>query len=258
METGVYENGYPYVKIGSGKKKLLVIPGLNDEIIRSTAYPMWLKYHLRGFKGREVIVVSRKQGLDSDITTEDMAEQYRKILEEEGECDVLGISMGGMIAQHLATQTDNVDKLVLGFSGTKLGKVGRDKIQNWISLVEKNDKRKFYSKVASDTFKGPSKYFYGFAGSIAHKEMVSSPSSDFKACAQASLDHDTSIKASEIENDTMVIGAVDDDFFPQDIISHTAERIGGSCRFISGRHAAFIQNSSEFHDRVKRFLDRSS
>jgi len=257
MDAGVYDNGYRYVRIGSGRKKLLIIPGLNDEIIRATAYPIWLKYHLRGFKNTEILIVSRKEGLDSDVTTEDLADDYREILEEEGNCDVLGISLGGMIAQHLATKTDNVEKLVLGFSGTKLSQNGKDKINNWVKLVEKNKKRKFYSKVAKDTFGGLSKHLYSFTGSIAHREIVSPPSSDFKACARASIEHDTSMKVSEIENDTLVIGAVDDDFFPENIISHTAERIGGSSRFISGRHAAFIQNSSEFHDRVNRFLDRN-
>lgn len=257
MEVGAYSNGYEYVRIGSADKKLLVIPGLNDEMIRSTRYPLYLRYRFRNLKGREIVVASRKEGLEDDITTEEMSEAYREIIEEEeGNCDVLGISMGGMIAQHLAVKSENVEKLALGFTGVKLGGKGRRKVRNWINMLEREELGRFYSRVAKDTFTGLSRPFYRITASAIWKNFKRPPTSDLIACSKACLDHDSSNKASEIEDDTLIVGGTEDDFFTQDIISETGEKIGAEMRFVPGRHAAFQQNYSEFHDHVRRFLNR--
>jgi pimeloyl-ACP methyl ester carboxylesterase len=256
MEVGAYSNDYEYVRIGNADRKLLVIPGLNDEMIRSTRYPLYLRYHFRALKDREIVVVSRKEGLEEDITTEQMAQAYREIIEEEGSCDVLGVSMGGMIAQHLATKTEKVEKLVLGFSGIKIGETGRRKVRKWINLLEREEMGRFYSRVAKDSFKGPTRPIYRITASAFWKNIKRPPTLDLIACSKACLDHDTSTKAAEIENDTLIVGGTRDDFFPQELVSETGEKIGAEMRFVSGRHAAFQQNSSEFHDHVKRFLNR--
>lgn len=257
MERGRYENGYEYTKIGEGRKKLLVIPGLNDEMIRSNRYPLYLKYHFRSFKDREIVIATRKQDLEEEKTTEEMAEDYREIIKEEGKCDVLGISMGGMIAQHLVRKTDKVEKLILGFTGPKLGKEGQEKIEYWIDLLEKEKFGKFYSQVALDTFTGFRKPLYRVVALGLWKEFKRPLTSDLITCAKACLEHDTSSHISEIENETMIIGGTKDYFFPQPMISEMADKIGAECRYISGGHAAFKQNSSDFYDHVQRFLRKN-
>jgi pimeloyl-ACP methyl ester carboxylesterase len=144
MEAGRYQNGYEYVKMGknTSKRKILVIPGLNNEMIRTTRYPLYLRYHYRGLKNRQIIVASRKEGLSQDITTEEMAQHYKEIIDEEGPCNILSVSMGGFIAQHLATKTDKIEKLVLGFTGQKLGESGRTKIKH-LNFTEKSQETPF-------------------------------------------------------------------------------------------------------------------
>lgn len=258
MEAGKYQNGYEYVKMGknNSKRKILVIPGLNDEMIRTTRYPLYLRYHYRGLQNRQVIVASRKKGLNKDITTKEMARHYREIIDEEGPCNVLSISMGGFIAQHLATETDKIEKLVLGFTGTRLGESGRKKIKDWINLLKEDRTAEFYRKVSEDTFSGLKKPFYKLTGTALWGKFSRPPREDLIACSEACLEHDTTTEASKIETDTMMIGGRSDDFFPENIISETAQKIGAETRYIDGRHAAFQQNSSEFHDEARRFFDR--
>lgn len=258
MEAGKYQNGYEYVKMGNNtsKRKILVIPGLNDEMIRATRYPLYLRYHYRGLQNRQIIVASRKEGLSQDITTREMAKHYKQIIDEEGSCNVLSVSMGGFIAQHLATETDKIEKLVLGFTGMKLGEAGRTKIKDWIELLKEDKTARFYREVARDTFSGIRRPLYKITGTAFWKKFSRPPEEDLIACAEACLEHDTTSEASKIETDTMMIGGRKDDFFPKNVISETSQKIGAETRYIDGRHAAFQQNSSEFHDEARRFFDR--
>ena len=61
MEAGRYQNGYEYVKMrkNTSKRKILVIPGLNNEMIRTTRYPLYLRYHYRGLKYRNRYIDDR-------------------------------------------------------------------------------------------------------------------------------------------------------------------------------------------------------
>lgn len=255
MEAGTYENGYEYVRLRENKdEKVLVIPGLNDEMIRSTDYPLVLKYHFRGMKDYQVVVASRKRGLDSDITTEEMAEDYKDIVKEEGKCHVLGISMGGMIAQHLVRKTGKVDKLVLGFSSEKLGTRGVEAIEKWVDMLERDEVGRFYSEVVKDTFTGLQRSFLRLPASTVGKKASSPPKSDLIACSKACLKHDTSSEISDIENDTMFIGGTEDQFFPRDVIESAASKMDAETKYMEGGHSSFYQHSSKFHDKAQKFL----
>lgn len=255
MEAGTYENGYEFVRLREDRdEKILVIPGLNDEMIRSTDYPLMLKYHFRGLNDYQLIVASRKRGLDNDITTEEMAEDYREIVDEEGECHVVGISMGGMIAQHLVRKTEKVDKLVLAFSSEKLGPEGVVTIENWIEMLEENQMKKFYSNVVKDTFTGLHRSLLRLPASTMAKRISRPPTSDLIACSKACLKHDTSSEVSKIDNDALFVGATRDQFFPRNVIESAASKMNAETKYVKGGHSAFYQHSSRFHDKVQKFL----
>lgn len=258
MEAGRYGNGYSYVRMGDRRNdKILVIPGVNDEMIRSTSYPLFLRYHFRGLLDHyRVVVASRKEGLESGKTVEEMAEEYREILEEEGKCHVLGVSLGGMIAQQLANRTEKIDKMVLGLTAAELGEKGSDLIKYWIKLLEEDREKEFYKQVIHDTFKGPEKHLYSVLARQFGGRVSSPPKSDLITVCEACLEHDASEALGRIENETLFIGAEHDQFFPKGKIEPTAEKIGAEIKYIQGGHAAFYQKHSQFHEKVLRFLDR--
>ncbi|MFB6180398.1 MAG: alpha/beta fold hydrolase [Candidatus Nanohalobium sp.] len=258
MKAGTYSNGYEYIKIREHKdKQILYIPGLNDEMIRMTDYPVILNYYMRGLKDYQVTVVSRKRGLEDEVSTEDMAKAYKQVLREEGDSHVIGVSMGGMIAQHLAEKSPHVQKMVLGFSGPKLGKGGRKKIEKWINLLEKKEISRFYREMIKDTFSGISRPLAQVALPILHP-IISRPSTeDLIKCSEACLEHDTSAEISGISNDVLLVGSRRDDFFPEEMVRKTAERVGGETKFVEGRHGAFFQKHSQFHQNAVKFLNRN-
>ncbi|MFB6174454.1 MAG: alpha/beta fold hydrolase [Candidatus Nanohalobium sp.] len=258
MDAGTYPNKYSYIKMGDpSNEKILVIPGVNDEIIRSTHYPLFLRYHFRGLTPEyRVIVTSRKKGLETGKTTEDFAEDYRKILEQEGNCHVLGVSLGGMIAQQLATKTGDVDRLVLGLTAAELSEEGEENLEKWIKLVQEERYSSLYREVIDDTFSGPQKILYKRIASRLGHRLSNQPNSDLLTSCKACIQYTGARAARSIDNKTLIIGAKADSFFPENMINSTAQKIGAETKYIPGKHAAFYQKHSEFHDKVLRFLSR--
>ena len=106
-----------YIRFGSGSKTLVMLPGLGDGLrtMKGTALPMAVMYRIFA-RAYTVYAFSRKDPLPQGYTTRDMARDQKEAMDALGieQADVLGVSMGGMIAQHLAADyPEKVGKLVL-------------------------------------------------------------------------------------------------------------------------------------------------
>ncbi|MBQ5321880.1 MAG: alpha/beta hydrolase, partial [Oscillospiraceae bacterium] len=95
----------PCAVFGKGKKNLILLPGLGDGLttVKGKAIPMALMYR-EFMKDFTVYVMSRREPLPENFSTKDMAADVAFFMErmEIEKASVLGVSMGGMIAQHFA------------------------------------------------------------------------------------------------------------------------------------------------------------
>ena len=128
--TGVFSNGMPYLRWGTGPKSLVFLPGGPGSPLPS---PRSLRMFGRMYRpyvdaGYTVWVLARRRHLPSGHTISDMAGDVADVIRDElgGRVDaVLGLSYGGLIAQHLAAEhPDRVGSVVL------IGAAGR--LSDWV------------------------------------------------------------------------------------------------------------------------------
>src|SRR3954452_24714506 len=96
---------FAFVRIDGGPAPLVVLPGLT--LANGAPHGLAVAAYARGFarlaRDHTLYVVQRPQGLDDGATTADLAAEYAAVLEPElDRFDLMGLSTGGTIAQHLA------------------------------------------------------------------------------------------------------------------------------------------------------------
>ncbi|MCW8172711.1 alpha/beta hydrolase [Natrialba swarupiae] len=227
-ETGWLDQTYPYVRIGNGPKTLLVIPGLGDAMFDGEYGSTGAVLAWRGFghfmDEYTVYVVSRPRGLSDDQTIETMARDYARVLETHvGSASVLGISMGGLIAQELARiRPDLLERLVVAVSGCRLGEQSADgpgdaraRTRRRVDRYPVSAPRGDVHGCTSPTL--PCVLTNAWPPPVARTRYPS----DVVVSIDAVLAYDGSDRLAEIDPRTLVIGADDDPFFPEEILRET-------------------------------------
>ncbi|MFC6825460.1 alpha/beta fold hydrolase [Halopelagius fulvigenes] len=259
-DHGWIDGRLPYYRVGDGPKTLLFVPGLNDAFGGRADWRIAqvLGQAYRGFTDEYTVwTVSRPRGLDSGTTTRDLAGSYATVLDELGGADVLGYSMGGFVAQHLAADyPDLVDRLVVGASADRLGEKGVSIVEEWRELAENGEWSRLYDSVTREGYVGWRQSVYprvvrAFGG-------VFSPPvpSDVVVSCDACLEHDTGDRLGDVDVPTLVVGGTEDRLFPESRLRATKEGIpGAKLALLRGAgHAAMDENHDQFTGVVRRFL----
>ena len=132
-----------YIRFGTGERILVMLPGLGDSLrsMEGTALPMALMYRVFA-KDFTVYAFSRKNMLPVGYTTRDMARDQAEAMEQLGIgcADIFGVSMGGMIAQHLSIDyPEKVNKLILTVTSSRPNPILTEAIGEWISCAKRGD-----------------------------------------------------------------------------------------------------------------------
>jgi pimeloyl-ACP methyl ester carboxylesterase len=126
---GIFKNKIPFARAGSGKKiMLLFLGGPGNGIPRGFGFSYMISGLKPLLKEYTLYAVSRKSGLSEGYTARQMSDDYAELIRQEfgGHVDlVVGISYGGMIAQHFAADhADLCDHLVIAMATHKTTKEG--------------------------------------------------------------------------------------------------------------------------------------
>jgi len=221
-----------YIRFGSGERVLIMIPGLGDGLrtVKGTALPMSLMYRIFA-KDFTVYAFSRKAPLPKGYTTRDMARDQAEAMELLGieRADIFGVSMGGMIAQHLAIDyPEKVGKLILTVTCARPNPILTESVKEWITLAEKGDHTAFMDsnlrRIYSEDYYRKNKWLVPITGKLTKPKSYDR----FFAQAEACLTHDACDRLQEIQAKTLVIGGEKDLALGGDASREIAAKIPGA------------------------------
>ena len=248
-----------YIRFGTGEKVLVMLPGLGDglQTVRGTALPMAWMY--RQFaKDFTVYMFSRKNCLTPGCTTRDMARDLAEAMEQLGigRAAVLGVSMGGMIAQHLAIDfPEKVEKLILVVTSAGLNSMLTQSVEEWMAQAERGDHTALMDsnvrKIYSDAYYRKNKRLIPIMGKVTKPKSYER----FLIQAEACLTHNALEGLPGIQAPTLVIGGEQDRCLGGDASRGIAGRIPGAELYMYSRWGhGLYEEAEDFNQRVYEFL----
>jgi pimeloyl-ACP methyl ester carboxylesterase len=218
-----------YIRFGTGKRILVMLPGLGDGLrsVKGTALPMAFMY--RAFaKDFTVYAFSRKNELPQGYTTRDMARDQTQAMEQLGiqKADIFSVSMGGMIAQHLAIDyPEKVGKLILTVTSSRPNPILTESIDEWVSCAKRGDHTAFMDsnvrRIYSEDYYRKNKWLVPIMGKLTKPKSYER----FFIQADACLMHDAYEGLRRIKAPTLVIGGEQDHALGGDASREIAEKI---------------------------------
>jgi pimeloyl-ACP methyl ester carboxylesterase len=239
-----------------------VFEGLNFENKPPSGLQLrWVGGDFKEFaKAYRVYSVGRKPNLPQGYTTRDMANDYAEMIRHELDhpVDVLGLSTGGTIAQYFALDHPNlVKRLVLASTGYRLIETGKQ-LQLYVGDMARQRKwRKALPAMVKGLYPkggGMKKHFFKFMMWMMATFGAPKDPSDLVMTIEAEDNHNFKDLLSQIKVPTLVIGGVDDYFYP---IKETADGIPNAelILYENYGHNAWSDNGKKFKADVMKFLN---
>lgn len=221
-----------YICFGTGERVFVMLPGLGDGLrsMKGTALPMALMY--REFANDfAVYAFSRKNVLPVGYTTRDMARDQAEAMEQLGiqKADIFGVSMGGMIAQHLAIDyPEKVGKLILTVTTARSNPILIESIEEWVSCAKRDDHTALMDsnvrRIYSQDYYRKNKWLVPIMGKFTKPKSYDR----FFVQADACLTHNAYESLNRIQAPTLVIGGEKDLSLGGDASREIAAKIPGA------------------------------
>lgn len=248
-----------YITFGNGEKNLVMLPGVGDGLRSSKglAVPMALMYG-RFAKDYTVYVFSRKNHLPERYSTRKMAKDQKEAMDLLGikKADVIGVSQGGMIAQHLAIDyPEVVNKLVLVVSAARKNQYTQSAISGWIEMAKRGDHHRLMvdsmKKMYTKEYLEKNPWALKVAGKLGKPKSYDK----FITMAYACIYHDTYEKLDKIQAETLVIGGEKDRTLGGKASIELAEKIPNAKLKLYPQYGhALYDEAKDFNQVVLEFL----
>ena len=221
-----------YIRFGSGQRVLIMLPGLGDSLrsVRGAALPMAILY--REFARRfTVFSFSRIEPMPAGYSTRDMARDLFDAMGALGieKAQILGVSMGGMIAQWLAIDhPEIVDRLILAVTCPEPNPVLLASLDEWVAVAGKGDHGAFMAsnmrRIYSEGYCRKNLWMAPILGLLTKPKSYER----FFIQAEACRNHDTLALLSGVQARTLVIGGEQDQSLGGEASRVIAENIPGA------------------------------
>ncbi len=236
---GVFRNEIPYASFGEGEGNLLLFfEGPGNEIPRGPALSKLKKGLGLLTNYYRVYLVTRKSGLREGYSTRDMSDDYAEMIEEHfsGRVNVvIGMSYGGMIAQHFAADhPDMFGHIVLAMTAHQVSAEGIE-----------------FDKKSAELF-GKASWLFGHSVKRPQRESFTS---DLLIEVRAEMEHDSRESLSRIRIPVLIICGDRDYHFPLEYVREMERLIPKSIVRIYPGRAHDILEDKRFSVDVFDFIE---
>ncbi len=247
-----------YIRFGSGKRMLVMLPGLGDGLrtVKGMALPLAVLYRslARDFT---VYAFSRRTDLPEHMTTREMAADLSRAMDTLNlkKAAVVGVSQGGMIAQWLAVDDPGkVSRLVLTVTLSQPNDTVRDVVGRWTDMAKRGDYRGIMLDTAERSYSEKrlrtARMQYGLLGSFGKPKSFDR----FLTQAESCVTHDARDRLSGILCPTLVIGGTDDRIVTGQASEEIAARIPDCRLFLyEGLGHGLYEEAPDYLQRVADF-----
>lgn len=252
-----------YIRFGRGKKTLIMLPGLGDGVttVKGKALPMAFMYRAYA-RDYTVYMFSRRNRLPEGYTTRDMARDVALAMDALGiaKADLVGVSMGGMISQHLAADfPEKIGKLVLVVTAAKPNPTLDESVSEWVDCARRGDHTAFMDsnvrRMYSDAYYRRNKWLVPVMGRLTKPKSYDRFFLQAAACQR----HDASGRLGQIAVPTLVIGGEKDRTLSGEASQEIAAAIPGTkLKMYAEWGHGLYEEAKDFNQVVLDFLRASS
>ncbi len=248
-----------YISFGNGDKNLIIIPGLGEGLrsMKGLALPMAFMYRIFA-KEYRVYILGTRRIMPAGYTTKDMADDLKKSVDILGihKADIVGVSQGGMIAQHFAADyPQNVEKLVLAVTCAKANEYVKTAVTPWIEMAKQGR----YQELMTDNFRKmyTEEYIRKNRFMLPFATRFGAPKSydKFIVMANACISHDCMEKLEQIKAPALIIGGEKDMIVGGESSYILSEKIKGSRLFMYSHYGhSLYDEATDFNKKVYDFI----
>ncbi|MFP4112939.1 MAG: alpha/beta fold hydrolase [Spirochaetota bacterium] len=265
VATGIFPQGIPYARFGNGPRTLLMLAGgPGNDAPRGLSFTMYSKPAVPVGDEYTVWIVTRRIGQPPGFTTRAMAGDVARVIAEEfgGRVDaVIGMSMGGMIAQYLAADHPGcADRLVLLSTAYRGDPRAAELDRQFAAHLAAGRHGRAYAAVMGYLYPpGVRRMFLSVLmramSPILAEKHHEHFASDVLVEAEACRLHDAEADLGSVRDPVVVIGGDADLCFPKDLQEKTAALIPGSRLILyPGRGHANAASHPSYPSDLRGFL----
>ena len=259
-----FKNSIPYARAGQGQKNMLVFFGGPGNLI-PTGFGLdmlvgkWKPY----FNEYTIYVVGRKSGLPAGYTTRDMSDDYAELIQQEfggHVAVVIGVSYGGLIAQHFAADHAHLcDHIVIAMATHQLTAEGKRADTRFAELLSQGKDRLAYAAIGEAMhlgriMRGLGSTVMWLIQSVFGGKRSATDKKDVLIEAEAEVSHDSIESLKRIKVPVLILIGGNDFYFLPSSAEEMAAMIPTSKLKIYPGKGHVIMTQKQFAQDVAEFI----
>lgn len=249
-----------HFSFGSGRKTLVILPGLSVQPITPAAQAVALAYSVF-VKDFTVYLFERVSDPPAGYSVRDMARDTEKAIIQLGLDGIylFGASQGGMMALEMAAEHKiNVKKLAVASSALHTGDAAAAITESWINKALSGDAEGLYLEFGKTVYTENAFLQYKDLLSAAAKTVTREELERFAIFASAVKGYFSSANRKNINCPLFAVGSDDDAIFGADSVNAFAAEFGGNAGFTSFLYRGFghavYDTAPDFKKRLYEFF----